>query len=149
MDTPIPIAVFRAYPVKGSSLYFEVHVFKTKRQLRDFGRVNRVRGMEGVAGYCQTFLQYLEGSDGIRRLTSCIGHIVLCKCRLSARVVSHECVHAMFGYFQRKRRSVPCRLQREFGKHGAVTDKEEQACHIVSDLTNRIYTVLYDRRVIK
>lgn len=102
--------------------------------------------MKGTQGYCQSFRSINTETN---RLLPHIGDIVLYRGRLGARVVSHECVHAMFGYFDRKKVKAPCRYSDPGRKTGKVTDHEEQACHIVSDLTNRIYTALYDRRIIK
>jgi hypothetical protein len=139
------IANFRAYPEPGKSvLFYRVRIFRTLKAM--YGYCNEDRAATGIQaassnyrGLCTTYQQVLVFADKTQKLSPEIGEILLVYRNMTAAIVSHECLHGVLGYFDRKRLEMPDRKVLNAGHK--VTNQEERMCYVLSNLVHRIYQV--------
>lgn len=86
---------FKAYPEEGRKLYFWVRVFSSQRAMHSYTRKTGSSGLGcDFKGLCRSY-DVLNCRSRKRSMTHEIGDILLTQRSLGARVVTHECVHAM------------------------------------------------------
>lgn len=138
-----PVVEFKTYPEPNGKLYFWVRVFSSQREMHRYASQTGSSGLGcDFKGLCRSY-DILRMRDGGRKsMTHEIGDILLTKRSLGARVVTHECVHAMYGYFQRKKLAVPQRGDR--GAGGLCDSAEERSCYVVGNLASQIYGKVFE-----
>lgn len=139
---PKPLASFRIRPSGRSRLYFTVRVFGSLREMHRWPRegsdVKRMGLGSTFHGMCSTW-KY-NGAAGAEA-----GEILLWKKKLGGGIVSHECLHAVFGLMWR--RGMKLDLM-QAGKRGLIVGNEETACQWLGYLVKETYNGLYARKLV-
>lgn len=147
MKPPGQLTEFRAFPERGT-LFYKVRVFGTLKAFNSYIRRGTVAGRtagHGCRGMCSSY-DRINITPGRRNIILPeIGEILLVQGWLGAGVVTHECQHAVFGYFRRRKIKFPCRMDTD--GHGDVSPVEERACYALSNLVSRIYRVLEEKGI--
>lgn len=90
------VATFKLFATRNTRLYFQVHVWDTKKTFKEHTGHKKAAG--NCAGY--TVLNFDKG----KQTTSLIlGEINLIKNRLWTEILAHELCHAAFRYCSRKK----------------------------------------------
>lgn len=136
------VAYFRIRPLSGS-LHYTVRVFRSLGTLRRYAAKHRGRGNGKIAGLASSWVGYKRAGTKGEYVSRHAGEILLCRTRLSARIVSHECGHIALSWARRLRVDLVEESGRQF-----VTNSEERFCHALSDLVNQTYHHLYRLKVL-
>lgn len=128
-----PVASFRIKAGKKTTLYYEVNVWKTRKDFIAY------TGRRDALGLCSTYkVQRLKNKRWETKKVC--GEINLIRKRLYTEILSHELCHAAFGFCRRKKQN-----PLESAGKGQVMDihcGEERYCYAQGYMMNEIVTKL-------
>lgn len=141
-----PLITFRVYPESRRSFYFTVRVFKTLRGQREHcKKVNGAKySTRRQLAVVQSWTAY-NVKNKRRSVRKEVGEILFSQKHVGVKIVSHECTHAALRWSQRANFAI----KGKSNSCGLCSDNEERFCHGLSNMVGQIYTVLYDKKVIK
>jgi hypothetical protein len=135
---PQPEHSFRIYPLN-TRLYFNVHIFKTLKDLRQHIRQigKKEQSRIGTSGVLAMVVSEVEVRQG--KLQPLLGEILFCKNYLYDSIVTHELAHAMLRLIERKGWTDKLWDGGEY-----ASDKEEAACYAIGRMAAKVNSTLRD-----
>jgi hypothetical protein len=134
-----PLRKFRIYIWK-TKLYYLVHIWETKEQMYQY-----LKSKDNHDYECEAIVRTKELVDvyanGRKQLRPSLGEMHFHKNRLELEILTHETVHAVFGYCRR----IWCEfsvLNRSNRKEGNVTDLEEGIAYVQGQFNHTLFTKL-------
>jgi len=90
------LVTFKLYAARKTTLYFQVHIWKTKKDYTAH------TGYKDSPGSCSRY-EILNFEKGHQKKLAILGEVNLTRRRLTTEILSHELCHAAFGYCERKK----------------------------------------------
>lgn len=132
-DDITPLHRWRLYPVKGSSLFVAVNIWRTLDELRTHER--RGGGWTGnldTWAFCSTYARRKYGPDGRGVMLRDFAEVNFTPDYMGVTIVTHELLHAALGWARRSRFNFDALRRHE---RYDVTE-EERLCHVHSKLVH-------------
>ncbi len=143
--------------------YFRVYIFDTKENMYDYvDKVEKKKIERDYAGRCLSFVRYFveDKTNKIYYSNKC-GNIYFVRGRLGGSVVSHECGHAVIGYFNRRienyKEIFEDSVREDYKEYcdgidvqeANIKDYDELFCYMLGELVGKIYNEIYKRNLIE